>query len=93
MSNFQQLRQQMIDFQLVARGLHDQTVLNAVPCEKFIPTELVEFAYRDSPSPIEASQTISQAYIVALMTAALKLEVKTDNFLLPLRKPLQELTL
>lgn len=77
MSHFEQLRQQMIDYQLVARGLHDQTVLNAlnaVPREKFIPTELVEFAYRDSPLPIEASQTISQPYIVALMTAALKLK-------------------
>jgi len=77
MSHFEQLRQQMIDYQLVARGLHDQTVLNAlnsIPREKFIPTELVEFAYRDSPLPIEASQTISQPYIVALMTAALKLK-------------------
>ncbi len=77
MSSFEQLRQQMIDYQLVARGMHDQTVLNAlkaVPREKFIPTELVEFAYRDSPLPIEASQTISQPYIVALMTAALKLK-------------------
>ncbi len=77
MSSFDQLRQQMIDYQLVARGLHDQTVLNAlnaVPREKFIPTELVAFAYRDSPLPIEASQTISQPYIVALMTAALKLK-------------------
>ena len=77
MSNFEQLRQQMIDFQLVARGLHDQIVLNAlkaVPREEFIPTDLVEFAYRDSPLPIAASQTISQPYIVALMTAALELK-------------------
>lgn len=83
MHSFEQLRQQMIDYQLVARGLHDQTVLNAlsaVPREKFIPTELVEFAYRDSPLPIEASQTISQPYIVALMTAALKLK-KNDRVL------------
>ena len=77
MSSFAQLRQQMIDYQLVARGLHDQSVLNAlkaVPREEFIPTDLVEFAYRDSPLPIEASQTISQPYIVALMTAALELK-------------------
>lgn len=77
MSSFEQLRQQMIDYQLVARGLHDQSVLNAlnnVPREKFIPTELVEFAYKDSPLPIAASQTISQPYIVALMTAALELK-------------------
>ncbi len=77
MAKFEDLRKQMIDYQLAARGLHDQVVLdavNAVPREKFVPTELVEFAYNDSPLPIEASQTISQPYIVALMTAALELK-------------------
>jgi len=74
---FEDLRKQMIDRQLAARGLQDQTVLNAiasVPREEFVPTELVEFAYRDSPLPIAASQTISQPYIVAVMTAALQLK-------------------
>ena len=83
MSDFKQLRQQMIDYQLISRGLHDQSVIdavNAVSREKFIPTELVEFAYRDSPLPIEASQTISQPYIVALMTSALELK-KSDRVL------------
>ena len=77
MGKFEDLRKQMIDYQLTARGLHDQTVLdavNAVPREEFVPTDLVEFAYRDSPLPIAASQTISQPYIVALMTAALELK-------------------
>ncbi len=77
MSKFEDLRKQMIDYQLAARGLHDQTVLdavNAVPREEFVPTDLVEFAYSDSPLPIAASQTISQPYIVALMTAALELK-------------------
>ncbi len=77
MSNFKKLRQQMIDDQLVARGLHDQTVLNAlnaVPREVFTPTDLIESAYRDAPLPIEENQTISQPYIVALMTAALELK-------------------
>jgi len=76
MSKFEYLRKQMIDYQLAARGLRDQIVLNAVdavPREEFVPTELVEFAYSDSPLPIAASQTISQPYIVALMTAALEL--------------------
>jgi len=76
MSIFEDLRKQMIDYQLAARGLRDQTVLNAVnavPREEFVATELVEFAYSDSPLPIAASQTISQPYIVALMTAALEL--------------------
>jgi protein-L-isoaspartate(D-aspartate) O-methyltransferase len=77
MSDFKHLRQKMIEYQLAARGLCDQTVLNAVnsvPREEFVPTELVEFAYSDSPLPIAASQTISQPYIVALMTAALELK-------------------
>ncbi|WP_367104571.1 protein-L-isoaspartate(D-aspartate) O-methyltransferase [uncultured Psychrobacter sp.] len=80
MRDFKKLRQQMIDEQLVARGLHDQTVLNAlgaVPREKFTPTNLIESAYRDSPLPIEENQTISQPYIVALMTAGL--ELKSDD--------------
>ena len=77
MSTFEDLRKQMIDHQLAARGLHDQSVLdalNTVPREEFVPTELIEFAYQDSPLPIAASQTISQPYIVALMTAALELK-------------------
>ena len=77
MNKFENLRKQMIDYQLAARGLRDQIVLdavNTVPREEFVPTELVEFAYSDSPLPIAASQTISQPYIVALMTAALELK-------------------
>jgi protein-L-isoaspartate(D-aspartate) O-methyltransferase len=77
MNKFELLRQQMIDNQLLARGLKDPVVLkaiNAVPREQFIPTSLVEFAYQDRPLPIEASQTISQPYIVALMVAASKLK-------------------
>ncbi len=73
----------MIKYQLAARGLRDNKVLdavNAVPREKFVPPELVEFAYSDSPLPIAASQTISQPYIVALMTAALEL-TPTDRVL------------
>lgn len=80
MSHFKKLRQQMIDEQLKARGLHDKTVLNAlntVPREAFTPADLIESAYRDSPLPIEENQTISQPYIVALMTAAL--ELKPDH--------------
>ena len=80
MDKFQHLRKQMIDYQLVARGLHDQTVLNAVSAvrrEEFISADLVEFAYGDSPLPIAVSQTISQPYVVALMTAAL--ELKPDD--------------
>jgi len=77
MSKFEDLRQQMIEYQLEARGLHDERILNAVkavPREQFVPEDLVEFAYKDSPLPIEASQTISQPYIVALMIAALEVK-------------------
>ena len=77
MNKFENLRKQMIEYQLIARGLRDQEVLNAVGAvqrEEFIPADLVEFAYSDSPLPIAANQTISQPYIVALMTAALELK-------------------
>ena len=79
MTKFENLRKQMIDYQLAARGLQDEIVLNAinaVPREDFVPMELVEFAYNDSPLPIAARQTISQPYIVALMTAALDLQAE-----------------
>ncbi len=71
------LRQEMVQFQLAARGLTDQRVLNAlasVPREAFVPEELAPYAYQDRPLPIQAQQTISQPYIVALMTAALELQ-------------------
>ena len=73
----------MVEYQLAARGLSDKAVLaavNKVPREQFVATGLVEFAYSDSPLPIEASQTISQPYIVGLMTAALELK-RTDRVL------------
>jgi len=77
MTDFTSLRKQMVEYQLAARGLRDEAVLNAlnaVPREAFVPAELVEFAYSDAPLPIAASQTISQPYIVALMAAALELK-------------------
>ncbi|HSQ00997.1 MAG TPA: protein-L-isoaspartate(D-aspartate) O-methyltransferase [Candidatus Dormibacteraeota bacterium] len=63
--------------QLRARGVDDPAVLAAmreVPREAFIAAELAEFAYEDAPLPILSGQTISQPYIVAVMTAALALE-------------------
>jgi len=66
----------MVDRHIRARGVHDPRVLAAlafVPREAFLPPELAEFAYEDRPLPIEAGQTISQPYIVALMTEALRL--------------------
>jgi protein-L-isoaspartate(D-aspartate) O-methyltransferase len=66
----------MVRAHIAARGIRDPAVLDAfraVPREAFLPVELHEFAYQDSPLPIEQGQTISQPYIVALMTAALRL--------------------
>lgn len=77
MQDFADRRRAMVDNQLRRRGLADQRVLDAlgsVPRELFVPDELVEFAYDDTPLPIAAGQTISQPYIVALMASALQLE-------------------
>ena len=70
-------RQRMVAEQIVARGVKDMLVLNAmrtVPRHEFVPEELRPAAYRDAPLPIGENQTISQPYIVALMTEALGLE-------------------
>jgi protein-L-isoaspartate(D-aspartate) O-methyltransferase len=77
MIDFSQRRQQMVERQIEARGVRSQKVLNAmarVPRELFLPEDVREFAYEDSPLPIEAKQTISQPYIVAFMAEGLALE-------------------
>jgi protein-L-isoaspartate(D-aspartate) O-methyltransferase len=69
------LRKNMVQHQIAARGVSDERVLDAmkvVPREAFMPDELGEFAYEDTPLPIEEGQTISQPYIVALMIAAIE---------------------
>src|SRR3954469_1443947 len=69
-------RTHMVERYIQARGVRDPRTLAAlasVPREAFLPPELAEFAYDDRPLPIEAGQTISQPYIVALMTEALGL--------------------
>jgi len=73
MSAAASLRDFMVDSQIAARGVCDTEVLDAmriVPRERFVPEELREFAYEDTPLPIEAGQTISQPYIVAHMIEA-----------------------
>jgi protein-L-isoaspartate(D-aspartate) O-methyltransferase len=70
-------RARMVERQIRARGVRDPRVLaalGAVPREQFLPAALAEFAYEDRPLPIEAGQTISQPYIVAVMAEALGLE-------------------
>lgn len=64
-------RRRMLDEQLIPRGIRDEAVLAAmgsVPRELFVPPDQVDYAYHDRPLPIEDGQTISQPYIVALMT-------------------------
>jgi protein-L-isoaspartate(D-aspartate) O-methyltransferase len=70
-------RYQMVQQQIAWRGIRDTLVLNAmrkVPRHLFVPDYLVAQAYFDSPLPIGEGQTISQPYIVAFMTEALKLQ-------------------
>jgi protein-L-isoaspartate(D-aspartate) O-methyltransferase len=74
--DFRDLRHEMVEKAIFARGVRSELVLNAmrkVPREAFLPQQLHEFAYEDAPLPIEAGQTISQPYIVAFMTEALAL--------------------
>jgi protein-L-isoaspartate(D-aspartate) O-methyltransferase len=73
---FSKLRAEMVEQAIRARGVRSEPVLAAmgrVPREAFLPHALREFAYIDSPLPIEEAQTISQPYIVAFMTEALAL--------------------
>ncbi len=66
----------MVVSQLVNRGVRNRRVLAAmtwVPREWFLPPHLAESAYDDAPLPIGSGQTISQPYVVALMTEALAL--------------------
>jgi len=75
--DFRRLRQEMVETSIFGRGVRSELVLNAmrkVRREAFLPKELREFAYEDTPLPIEGGQTISQPYIVAFMTEALGLE-------------------
>jgi protein-L-isoaspartate(D-aspartate) O-methyltransferase len=75
-SEFQALRRQMVETQLRERGIHDPRVLEAmlsVPRHEFVSPDLRHLAYRDTPLPIGDDQTISQPYIVALMTQLLHL--------------------
>jgi len=69
----------MVEEQLAPRGIKDKKVLAAfykVEREKFMPEDFQGSAYADSPVPIGNSQTISQPYIVALMTETLSLSGK-----------------
>lgn len=73
---FLAVRQRMVRNQVVARGIKNQQVIKAmlkVPRHEFVPEAYTRMAYEDRPLPIGHGQTISQPYIVALMTEALAL--------------------
>lgn len=75
--DFADLRRRMVKRQLAMRDIGDERVLAAmrkVPRHEFVPENLRPHAYDDGPLPIGDGQTISQPYIVALMTAALGLK-------------------
>ncbi len=79
MDRYKKQRQKMVDSQIRARNIADQRVLAAMekmPRHLFVDGGLIEQAYNDNPLPIDARQTISQPYIVALMTEALALTRK-----------------
>jgi protein-L-isoaspartate(D-aspartate) O-methyltransferase len=70
-------RVRMVQDQIRRRGVDDQEVLGAmlaVPRHEFVPDRYRDMAYADQPLPIGEGQTISQPYIVALMTELLELE-------------------
>jgi protein-L-isoaspartate(D-aspartate) O-methyltransferase len=77
MINFQKARDRMVETQLVSRGIEDPRVLEAmrkVQRHLFVDEALRDQAYSDHPLPIGDKQTISQPYIVALMTESLQLK-------------------
>jgi len=81
--DFQSMKEEMVKTQIRARGVSDEGVLNAilkVDRHKFVPEETRHLAYSDRPLLIGEGQTISQPYIVALMTELLELK-KGDRVL------------
>ena len=81
--NFDSLREDMVKNQLLKRGIKNKKVIEAflnVPRHLFIPEEFRKSAYLDSPVSIGEGQTISQPYIVALMTELL--EIKDNDKIL-----------
>jgi protein-L-isoaspartate(D-aspartate) O-methyltransferase len=72
-------QERMVQEQLVDRGIHDKRVLDAIrstPRDRFMPASVREHAFSDRAAPIGHGQTISQPYMVALMTERLDLRPK-----------------
>jgi len=80
---YSQLRHEMVEEQLKKRDIDDERVLDAmkeVERHKFVPENMENYAYTDDPLPIGYGQTISQPYMVALMTQEAQIE-KSDKVL------------
>jgi len=74
---FEEAREWMVSAQIARRGVNAPQVLDAmrsIPRHRFVPDESQAYAYDDTPIPIGQGQTISQPYIVALMTQLLQLQ-------------------
>ena len=72
---YTQQRRRMVEQQIAPRDIHDEAVLEAmrsVPRHRFVPEDVRTLAYADHPLPIGYGQTISQPFIVALMTQSLQ---------------------
>lgn len=81
--DFDSLRQTMVDRQLLPRGINDKRlidVMRKIPRHTFVPLEYQKSSYGDFPLPIGNNQTISQPYMVALMTQILDIQ-PTDRIL------------
>ena len=77
--HLKEARRRMVQEQLVSRGIRDARVLTAmstIPRHQFVPPDLAAEAYADGPLPIGFGQTISQPFMVALMTSRLSLTGK-----------------
>lgn len=77
MNDFTIARRRMVEEQVIARGITDRQVIEAmlkVPRHKFVEQALESQAYQDTPLPIGEKQTISQPYMVAFMSEALQLK-------------------
>ncbi len=75
--DYRDMREKMVESQMLARGIKNDSVLEAmrlVPRHLFVPPAFEALAYQDKPLPIGHGQTISQPYIVALMTELLRPE-------------------
>ena len=81
--NWKMLANEMVEYQIEDRGIKDKNVIQVMkstPRHLFVPKEFIDESYKDYPLPIGEEQTISQPYIVALMTELLDLE-RSDKVL------------